>query len=182
MLLSSNSLPPSVKRTQHPSQNTGSNQFSLFRALLKGAVFNDIRGETKEDVITKSMHRFASDLQLDGDVIAELLLDRERLMPTALNRGIAVPHTREVLLQRDVDVVTALFLEKPIPYGALDGEPVHTLFFLFASTDKQHLHLLAKIAHLSSLDVGQALFKSRPDKKTLLQFVKEWESSIPSAH
>ncbi len=167
---------------EEPATETdGANQFSMLRALNKGCVYNDITGINKEQVITTAMQRFANEIQLDGDVIAELLLDREQMMPTALNQGIAVPHTRDVLLQRRQDVITVVFLDKPIPYGALDGEPVHTLFFLFASSDKQHLHLLAKIAHLASIDEGQKLFKERPNKKRLLQFVKEWEGKLTHA-
>lgn len=156
----------------------GAQQFSLFRSLHKGCVFNDIKGSTKEEVIINAVERLAKEIQLDGDLIADLLLQRERMMPTALNRGIAVPHTREILLQQSQDIVSAVFLEKPIPYGALDGQPVHTLFFLFSSNDKQHLHLLAKIAHLASLDEGQALFKQHPTKQQLLHFVKEWEAKL----
>jgi len=110
-----------------------------------------------------------------------LLLDRENLMPTALNNCIAVPHTRDSLLPGHQDVVVVVFLDEPLEYGALDGQPVHTLFFLFACEDKRHLHLLAKIAHLSSQPQVREFFLKRPSKKQLLEFIKEWESQIPLA-
>src|SRR5690606_8578206 len=124
--------------------------FSLYRALHKGGVYFDVPGSTKETLIRSSMQMLARDLHLDAEVLTELLLDRERLMSTGLSNGVAVPHTRDFLLQEPFDVVTVVFPEKPVEYDSLDGKPVHTLFFLFACDDKRHLHLLAKIAHLSS--------------------------------
>jgi len=42
-------------------------------------------------------------------------------------------------------LIFVVFPKDPIEYGALDGQAVHTLFFLFACSDKAHLHLLSKI-------------------------------------
>lgn len=157
----------------------GSKQFSLYRAINKGGVLNDIPSLNKEEVIRRSMKKLAKTLSLDDDVLSDLLLDREKLQPTSLNHGIAVPHTRDFLLNSHQDVVTVAFLQNPIPYGALDGKPVHTLFFLFASDSKKHLHLLAKIAHLSSDQASVEFLQTRPSKEKLLEYIKNWESSIP---
>jgi len=63
-------------------------------------------------------------------------------------------------------------------YGALDGRPVHTLFFLFSSSDKRHLHLLSKIAHLSSQKDALEFLLTRPTKESLLSYIKRWETAI----
>lgn len=164
---------PSVDKTPG-----GLKQFSLFRAIHKGNVYHSIGGQSKEDVIRTAMKTIAKDLHVDADVMTDLLLDRENLMPTALNNGIGVPHTRDSLLHNHHDAVFVVFPEHPLPYGALDGKPVHTLFFLFACEDKRHLHLLAKIAHLSSQPHSLELLQSRPSKEKLLAFIKNWESQI----
>lgn len=157
----------------------GSKQFSLFRALHKGEVLHHLQGQTKEEIIRTTMRKVAKILHADAEVMTDLLLDRENLMPTALNNGIAVPHTRDSLLNTHHDVVVVVFLGEPLEYGALDGQPVHTLFFLFACEDKRHLHLLAKIAHLSSQPHVREFFQTQPSKEQLLSFIKEWESQIP---
>ena len=156
----------------------GSQQFGLYRAIHKGGVYPNVRGDSKEEVICEAMKRIAADLQLDPEVITELLLDRERLMPTALSHGVGVPHTRDFLLQESYDVVAIVFPEKPIEYGALDGQLVHTLFFLFACDDKRHLHLLAKLAHLSSDPENLDFMRTHPDKTELLDYIKNWETHI----
>lgn len=156
----------------------GSQQFGLFRAIHKGDVLHNVGGTTKEEAIRTTMRQTAKHLNVDADVISELLLDRERLMPTALSNGIAVPHTRDTLLSNHQDAVVVAFLKHPLEYGALDGKSVHTLFFLFACEDKRHLHLLAKIAHLSNQSEALELFKRQPSKEQLLSYVKEWENRM----
>lgn len=163
---------------QKPVSKGGSKQFSLFRAVHKGDVLHNVPGQTKEEIIRATMKIVAKKLHIDADVMADLLLDREQMMPTALNNGIGVPHTRDSLLSGPHDAVIVVFPKEHLNYGALDGLPVHTLFFLFACEDKRHLHLLAKIAHLSSQTPALELFKSKPSKENLLAYLKDWESRI----
>jgi PTS system nitrogen regulatory IIA component len=159
-------------------EKLGTHQFGLFRAIHKGGVYRNIPGKTKEEVIRNAMKEIAATLHLDAEVITDLLLDRESLMPTALSNGVGVPHTRDFLLQESFDVVAVAFPEHPVEYGALDGEPVHTLFFLFACDDKRHLHLLARLAHLSSKPENLAYLQTNPDKASLLDYIKHWEANI----
>lgn len=156
----------------------GNKQFSLYRAIHKGGILYDIPGKTKEEVIRNSMSQIANELHLDAEALSDLLLDRERLQPTALNNGIGVPHTRDFLLNAHQNIVTLVFPKDPIAYGALDGKPVHSLFFLFACEDKRHLHLLAKIAHLCSEPKALELLQTKPLKEDFLAHIKEWEASI----
>lgn len=156
----------------------GLQQFSLYRAIHKGGVLHDIPGELKEEVIRTSMKRIAKSIGLDADVITDLLLDREALQPTALNNGIGVPHTRDFLLNTHHDIIVVAFPEHPIHYGSLDGIPVHTFFFLLACDDKRHLHLLAKLAHLSSESAFRTFLQTKPSQEALLEYIKKWESAV----
>jgi PTS system nitrogen regulatory IIA component len=169
------------EENQAPSKG-GSKQFSLYRAIHKGGVLLDMPGNSKEEIIRTTMKKIAGELNLDADVISELLLDREKLQPTSLNNGIAIPHTRDFLLNAHFDLVSVVFPKNPIEYGALDNKSVHTLFFLFASDDRRHLHLLAKIAHLSSQPETIELLKRQPSKDQFLEYIKNWESNIQQAN
>ncbi len=162
------------------SKGLGTQQFGLYRAIHKGNVYQDIPGTTKKEVIQNAVEQIAQDIQLDAEVITNLLLDREKLMPTALSHGVAVPHTRDFLLQESFDVVSVVFPKEPIEYGALDGQPIDILFFLFACDDKRHLHLLAKLAHLSSKPENRDFLRTHPSKAKLLEHVKGWEGSLKS--
>jgi len=158
--------------------HSGNQQFSLYRAINRGGVYKNVKGKTKEEVICNVMDLIAVPLRLDPTVLSELLIDRENLMPTALNHGIAVPHARECLQHIPFDLVTVVFPENPIEYGALDEKKVDVLFFLFATGDKIHLHLLAKIAHLSSSEEALNLLRLHPEKPKLMEFIREWEGNL----
>ena len=160
------------------SKRIGTQAFSLYRAIYKGGVIESMPGNTKEEIILSSVQVIANNLGVDADVLAELLIDRENLMPTALNHGVGVPHTRDFLLQKPLDVVTVVYPKNPIEYGALDGKKVNVLFFLFACEDKRHLHLLAKIAHLTRNEDALAFFAKRPKHAQVLEFIKKWEAEI----
>lgn len=169
---------PAKKEEESLPSSGGMQHFSLYRAIHRGGVHCDIPGSTKEQIIRGTTPSIANILHLDSEVLAELLVDREKLMATALNNGVAAPHARECLQSIPFDLITVVFPYEPIDYGALDGTPVHTLFFLFASDDKIHLQLLAKLAHLSSNKEALELFKMRPSKNTLLEFVRDWEVNL----
>jgi PTS system nitrogen regulatory IIA component len=170
--------PLAAEPKEAASQRSGLQQFSLYRAIHQGGVLSQVVGETKEEVIRGTTKLIAQCLDVDGDVLTELLLDREELMPTALNNGIAVPHTRDFFLQGRFDMVFVVYPQRPIEYGALDGKPVHTLFFLFSNEDKRHLHLLAKLAHLSSSEGVLEMLRAKPSKNVLLDHIREWEGLL----
>lgn len=156
----------------------GFSHFNLFRAVYKGGVIIDDQSRSKDQLIEYVMDQKAADLDLDAGVFTDLLLDREALMPTAIGNGVAIPHARDFLLPKSHDVVITVFPKEPIDYGALDGQKVHTLFFLLACEDKRHLHLLAKLAHLSSDLHAVEFLKTKPDAKKLTAFIKEFETGV----
>ncbi len=163
---------------QETSSRGGMHHFCLYRAIHQGDVFSNIPGKTKEELIRWTTKAASQKLGVDAEVLSELLLDRERMMPTALNNGIAVPHTRDFLRKGPLDMVFVAYPSDPLDYGALDGKPVHTLFFLFASNDKGHLQLLAKLAHLGDNPKALEFLMAKPDKMTLLDFVRSWEGQV----
>lgn len=161
------------------AQTGGTQQFGLYRAMHKGGVLVDVAAKNKSQLIKTVMQKVAPRLGLDPDLMSELLLDREALMSTGLNSGIAVPHPRDIVLELPgSDAIITVFPQKPIDYDALDGQPVHTLFFLFSSSDKTHLHLLSKLAHLSSQPAALSFLASKPSPEALLAYIKEWEAKI----
>lgn len=170
----------SGNQTETSKTASGNQKFSLYRALHKGQVLCNVEGRTKEEILQKSAKLLSHSLSFDPELLTELLLDREKLQPTGLNNGIAIPHNRDFHLSPSNDIVAIVFPENAIPFGSLDGLPVHTLFFLFASSDKRHLHLLAKIAHLASQKKSLELLTSRPSKEKLLEYIHAWEEGLPS--
>jgi|JI9StandDraft_1071089.scaffolds.fasta_scaffold09084_3 PTS system nitrogen regulatory IIA component len=153
-------------------------QFGLYRAIHRGDVLENLSKGTKERVIEETIDSLKNKLHFDAEVVTSLFLERESLMPTALCHGVAIPHTREFLLDGLFDAVCVVFLEEPLEWGSFDHEKVHTLFFVFACDDKRHLNLLAKIAHFCSEEENLQFLRSRPSKATLLEEIKQFEASV----
>lgn len=171
--------PPKEEKEGHEAAARGGMQhFCLYRAIHQGDVFSTIPGITKEEIIRNTTKAISQKLNVDAEVLSELLIDREKLMPTALNNGIAVPHTRDFLRKGPLDMVFVVYPEQPIEYGALDGIPVYALFFLFAGNDKGHLQLLAKLAHFASNPKALEFLQIKPNKKEFLDYIRSWEGQV----
>ena len=82
--------------------------------------------------------------------IFESLCARERLGSTGLGKGVAIPHGR-VKGSKHVEA-SFIRLKKPLPFDAVDSQPVDLLFCLAVPEDcgEDHLKLLAQVAELFS--------------------------------
>jgi len=83
---------------------------------------------------------------LDATLTFEALQEREKLGPTGVGHGVALPHARLDNLENVVGVF--LRLEKPLEFEASDKQPVDLFFALFAPVDAgvDHLKALALVS------------------------------------
>ncbi len=120
----------------------------LLTAMEVGGVFYRLAGRDKPAVLRSVVEVLRLPDQVDRVFLLQVLLAREALESTAIGDGIAIPHVRNpIVLHVPQPVVTLCFLEAPVDFGALDGQPVHALFTLVSPTVKAHLHLLSRLAY-----------------------------------
>ena len=107
--------------------------------------------------------------------IFESLCARERLGSTGLGKGVAIPHGRV----KGSDTVEASFirLKKPLPFDAVDGEPVDLLFAMAVpeQCNEDHLKLLAQVAELFSDPELLSSLREADNSGTLLQLLSSTE-------
>ena len=119
---------------------------TLTQALKAGGVHYRLSGTDKRSVLQSLVDVMPLPEQVDRQFLLQVLLARESLGSTALGNGVAVPHVRNpIVMHISQPMVTLCFLEQPIEFGALDGQPVHTLFTIVSPTIRAHLHLLARL-------------------------------------
>ena len=119
----------------------------LSEALGVGGVFYRLAGTGKPAVLRSVVEVLRLPDMVDREFLLQVLLAREALESTAIGDGIAIPHVRNpIVLHVPQPIVTLCFLEAPVDFGALDGQPVHALFTLISPTVKAHLHLLSRLA------------------------------------
>jgi PTS system nitrogen regulatory IIA component len=124
--------------------HNGAQPSTLTEALRVGGVFYRVGGSDIAQVLQSAVALMPLPQEVDREFVLKVLLARESLGSTGIGNGIALPHVRNPVVMHVVrPMVTLCFLERPIEFGALDGEPVHTLFTLLSPTVRAHLHMLA---------------------------------------
>ena len=111
----------------------------------------DVHSSSKKrllEIISRELARNSDDL--NQREVFESLCARERLGSTGLGKGVAIPHGR-VKGSHDVQA-SFIRLKKPLPFDAIDGEPVDLLFAISVpeNCNEDHLKLLAQVAELFS--------------------------------
>ncbi len=121
---------------------------SLTDLITPNAVVPALKVTSKKQAIQELAAQAAQLTGHSESVIAEILLQRERLGSTGVGNGIAIPHGKLPKLGK----LFGLFarLERPIDFEALDSQPVDLVFLLLApeTAGADHLKALARIARL----------------------------------
>lgn len=102
----------------------------------------------------------------DQDEALQLIKERERLMPTGMGHGIAIPHCR--LLALDKPMVVFARHRQGIVFGGMDNEPCHLIVLILsgAGAPDEHIKLLGAMAQLlGNEQTRQSLLKAQsPDE------------------
>jgi nitrogen PTS system EIIA component len=95
---------------------------------------------SKKRAIEKAAELIASsDPRLEESALYSQLIAREKLSPTGLGKGIAIPHCR--LPGCNTIIGSLITLNTPIDFDAIDNEPVSTLFVLIVPENETVVHL-----------------------------------------
>jgi PTS system nitrogen regulatory IIA component len=78
--------------------------------------------------------------------------------------------------------VTLFFLENPIDFGAIDGQPVYALFMLISPTVRAHLHLLSRLAFALRDPLFQGVIKRQGLREEIMEAAKQVEDSLMQKH
>jgi nitrogen PTS system EIIA component len=153
---------------------------TLTEALRAGGIHYRLSGEDKQSVLQSLVDVMPLPEQVDRQFLLQVLLARESLGSTALGNGIAVPHVRNPIVMHILrPMVTLCFLEQPIEFGALDGQPVHTLFTIVSPTIRAHLHLLARLSFALRQPAFAAVMAGQGSREQVLAASQAVDESIP---
>ena len=116
--------------------------------LRPRSVIAQLRVGNKKQALQEVARRAALATGIAERRIYDVLNERERLGTTGIDRGVAVPHGK----LNELTGLYAMFarLDRPIPYEAIDNQPVDLLFVLLApeNAGAEHLRALARISRL----------------------------------
>jgi PTS system nitrogen regulatory IIA component len=154
---------------------------SLADALKAGGVAYRVGGTDQPSVLRAVVDVLQLPEEVNRDFLYQVLLARETLGSTGIGDGIAIPHVRNpVVLHISKPTVTLCFLEHPIDFHALDGQPVRTLFTLISPTVRAHLHLLSRLGFVLQNPTFKATLQKQASRDELMEALASAESAIPS--
>jgi PTS system nitrogen regulatory IIA component len=107
------------------------------------------------------------------DVIREKLLERERLHPTIMGAGLAIPHATVPGLPAPV-IGVALAGAEPVVFGAADQDPVSVFFVLLSPPghEREHVKLLARICRLVRHEGFMESLDAAPDGAEIVRIIE----------
>ena len=107
----------------------------------------ELRSSTKSEVLKEMVEALVRSGRLQrGDLLLEMLDQREKLGSTGIGRSVAVPHGRTLAISR----LTVVFgrSTEGVDFDAVDGKPVHLVFLTVAPPQERsnlYLPVLGKI-------------------------------------
>lgn len=152
---------------------------SLVEALAAGGVHYRLAGYDKESALREMVENLRLPDAVDRAFLLKALLAREGLASTAVGGGVAIPHVRSpVVLHVERPSLSIGFLDQPIDYGALDGQPVDTLLTIISPTTRAHLHLMSRLAFvLQDREIRRALREQVP-RQELIRLLGDAEAAL----
>lgn len=155
---------------------------SLSEALREGGIHYRVGGADKAAVLHAAVDMMKLLEEVDREFLYQVLLAREALGSTGIGEGIAIPHVRNpIVLHLSRPMVMLCFLERPVDFGALDGQPVTALFILISPTVRAHLYLLSRLGFaLRDVDFKNAVLH-QASREEILEALRRVEISMTAA-
>ena len=143
-------------------------------AMQRGGFYYNLSGDTKETALESAVNHIPNLKGIDRKIVLEKLLEREQLASTGIGHGIALPHPRaNPGIGMMMPQITTCFFSNPIPFDAVDNQPVTLMMVLLSGSTKLHLSLLSKLSfYLRNVSFREYLL-SAPPAQALLDRVAE---------
>lgn len=152
---------------------------SLAEALDNGGVFYRIEGRTRDDVLRDVVNHLRLPEEVDRHDLGRALIAREVQASTGIGAGVAISHPlNPVLFEVSQPTLTLCFLEEPVDFRALDGQPIRVLFTLIAPTLRLHYHLLSKLGFILKNPLFMHKLQSEASREVLFAALHQAESAL----
>ncbi len=114
----------------------------------------------------------------DPKKVLEAVLERESTRTTGIGNGLAIPHGKCAGTNNLVMAIGKA--ATPIDFQAIDGRPVSLIWLLSSPPDKTgpHIHALARISRLMTLDKFRVALLQAPTAKEMYDIIVQQENSL----
>ena len=154
---------------------------SLSRLIKRGGIYYGVSGGSLEEVMSNIIGNLPADLlpSRKNEALLQAVMEREALISTGIENGVALPHPRTPMLEDGEDPFVAIaFPLNPLDWGTPDGSKVHTVFLIVSKSPKQHLAAFSKITFLCQQKEFFSLLSARAPNKKIIAAIgkaeKDW--------
>lgn len=152
---------------------------TLQEAMDRGGIFRSVKGKTVSEVFRNTVYLTPLSPEVDKAFLVDLLLQREKLASTGVGHGVALPHPRYPLENLFSNaIITTSFLENPVDFKAIDGQPVFVLFMLLSPTTRMHLHYLSRLSFCLRNREFISFLKTRDTPEAIFGEIERLEASL----
>lgn len=143
-------------------------------ALIRnGGVISCVSGETVGELYSSVIDQISIPGYDKTELLAELL-EREKVLSTAVGNTIAIPHPRRPLMKKESDQrIFVCYLKNPIDMNAPDSLKVSTFFVLFTSNSQTHIKVLSSLAKALRSPHFRRELEKKPSADELCEIISQ---------
>ncbi len=154
----------------------------LADAIEAGGIFYRLEGRDTESALKAVVGVMHLPQDVDREFLLRVLMARESMASTGIGDGIAIPHVRNpIVLAVHQPTICLCFLEHPVEFGALDGQPVNTLFTLISPTVRVHLYLLSRLAFALQQPGFRDVVRRQAPREEIVPALRAAEAAVAQA-
>lgn len=163
-----------------PSEPAAEEAISIAQLLPLEAIAVPLAARTRTGVIQDMVELAASTGWLwDPEKMVEAIRARESLHPTALESGVALLHPRRPLASILAEPFLALGITSSgVPFGAARGGMTDIFFLIMATSDREHLRILARLSRLIGDENFLNELRGAEDARRAHQLIQERENAL----
>ena len=155
-----------------------SEDFDVSTMVEVGEVVSNVEGMNLDQVYHNVCAQFKLPDGLSSDVLETELLNREKVLSTAVGNGIAIPHPRRPLLKEDQPCrLLVAYLNHPLDMQAPDYRNVSVLFILLSNSSVIHVKALSSLSRMLKNDQFLKCIRMKPNKTQLIEIAKQLEQN-----
>ena len=169
-----------VEQVLNRSAPSGEEDICIADMLSPQAIAAPLAARTRRSVID-SMAELAAQTGLlwDASAMAEAVLAREDMQPTALENGAALLHPRRPMPNILAEPVLALGIShQGIPFGGARGRLTDVFFLICSTDDRTHLRTLARLSRIIAADDFVDALRAAGDANEIHALIRDREAEI----
>lgn len=153
----------------------------LSRLIRPDFILQDLKPGTKQEVIEQLAQPFmAQRIVSDKNDFIKRLLGREKMVSTAVGRGVAIPHVRSPGDNRPGGPLLCIGICRDgTDFEALDGKATRLFFLFYTDSEVVHLRVMAKLtAILREDDVVKNIINSKSADEIVALLLQEEQRKL----